>query len=90
MLTHEQKQERLEMIARVANRFNKMKSIKENSKKALKAAQKPLRKKAPKLDRLEIKEDGDNLSVWEDADTYARNHYGANYVETTRYDNEWN
>lgn len=89
-LTAEQKQERLEMIARVANRFNKMKGIKENGKKAVVAAKKPLRKKASKIERLEINEDGDNLNAWGDTDKYVRNHYGANYFETTRYDNEWN
>jgi hypothetical protein len=87
------KEERLELIKKVAKKVE-MKSKGKAAMSAAKAAKKkPVRK--PKADKLlkmadEIVKNEYNENQWTDSSRYAEEYYGDVYRDTTRYDNDWN
>lgn len=76
--------ERLALIKEIAERKNKMKRIKAQSKTVL--------QKAPKAKRgfMDVPEDtSKNPNYYTDASKYAKQYYGETFYQTTRYDNDW-
>lgn len=77
-------EERMALIKQIAERKNKMKRIKAQSKTVL--------KKAPKVKRgfMDVPEDtSKNPNYYTDASKYAKQYYGETFYQTTRYDNDW-
>ena len=87
-MTPEQKEGRLAMIKRIAERQAKLKEIKASSRKAmLKTID------AEPINGLHadvaIVDDSLNINHWTDAPQYANEFYGEVMRETTRFDNDW-
>jgi hypothetical protein len=77
-------EDRMALIKQIAERKNKMKRIKAQSKTVL--------KKAPKAKRgfMDVPEDtSKNPNYYTDASKYAKQYYGETFYQTTRYDNDW-
>ncbi len=78
-------EERMALIKQIAERKNKMKRIKAQSKTVL--------RKAPKVQRKMMDVPGEDASknpmYWTDASKYANQYYGETFRETTRFDNDW-
>lgn len=76
-------EERMALIKQIAERKNKMKRIKAESKTVF--------RKAPKAKRkmMEVPNEGENPNYWTDAPKYAEQYYGETYRATTQYDNDW-
>ena len=87
------KQERLELIKKVAKKVEMQSKGKAAMTAAKAAKKKPVRK--PKADKLikmadEIVKNEYNENQWTDSSRYAEEYYGDVYRDTTRYDNDWN
>ena len=90
-MTTEQKEARLAMIKRIAERQAKLKEIKSLSKKAMEktiASEPVSRINGMDLD-VAIVDDSLNINHWTDAPQYANEYYGEVMRETTRFDNDW-
>lgn len=77
-------EERMALIKQIAERKNKMKRIKAQSKTVF--------RKAPKVQRkmMDVPEDtSKNPNYYTDASKYAKQYYGETFYQTTRYDNDW-
>lgn len=78
-------EDRMALIKQIAERKNKMKRIKAQSKTVF--------RKAPKVQRKMMDVPGEDTSknpmYWTDAPKYAEQYYGETYRATTQYDNDW-
>lgn len=78
-------EERMALIKEIAERKNKMKRLKAESKAVFRKAPKAARK----MMAIPNEDPSANPNYWTDASKYADQYYGDTYRATTRYDNDW-
>lgn len=77
-------EERMDLIAKLAPRYNKLAAAKRSAMTAGKAS-----KRKGSRSFMKVPGEGENPNHYTDASKYAKEYYGETMHETTRFDNDW-
>jgi hypothetical protein len=91
MMTQEQKEARLKIIAKAAKKVQRKKKLQTKSRKAVRAATKKPEHDTAALERKYSKiDDTSNVNAYTDSSAYAEKFYGETYEQTYGIEKEWN